>query len=421
MAHTAGLFKSDIRYVQKNDLARSIRAPGGSSIVRSIARQWVVRTDEPQRKTMENSKSTAMAAWKCGDSAYDSLVIGGGQAALAAGYYLKQAGIRFMLLDAGKEIGAAWKQRWDSLRLFTPARYNNLPGMPFPGNAYSLPTKDDVAGYLQSYAQRFDLPVRLGTRVTSLRAADGRYVIGTDTGDQLTAHSVIVATGANQKPYVPQFAAALRPQVVQVHSSAYRRPSQLPNGDVLVVGAGNSGAQIACELAETGRRIVLSGRHTGSLPRRLLGRDIYDWLWPTIMRPSIDTALGRHLMQGRLFAGDPLVGMSARSLTRPGLERAGKMIGVRDGLPLLDGGRVLTDIAAIVWCRGFHPDFSWIELPVLGLEGYPRHRRGLAYDAPGLGFLGMRYQFRMGSALLGGVGEDAAYVTSHTTSFLRST
>ena len=346
--------------------------------------------------------------------AYDTLVIGAGQAGLAAGYYLKRAGLRFALLDAGEKIGAAWSERWDSLRLFTPARYNALPGMPFPADPYSLPTKDEAAEYLKAYAQRFELPVRLGTRVRSLRAESGRYVIATASGEHLSARSVIVATGANQKPYVPQFAAALRPDVVQIHSSAYRRPAQLPEGRVLIVGAGNSGAQIALELAAAGREVVLSGRDTGSLPRRLFGRDIYDWLWPTLMRPSIDTALGRRLMQGRLFAGDPLVGMSAGSLARPGLERAGKTIGVRDGWPLLEGERVVDDIAAVVWCTGFHPDFGWIELPVLGLDGYPRHRRGIACDAPGLAFLGLRYQFRVGSALLGGVGEDAAHVAAHT-------
>jgi putative flavoprotein involved in K+ transport len=217
---------------------------------------------------------------------------------------------------------------------------------------------------------------------------------------------------------VPEFAAALRPEVVQMHSSAYRRPSQLPEGGVLVVGAGNSGAQIALELAAAGRQVVLSGRDTGSLPRRFLGRDIYDWIWPTMLRSSVNTALGRRLMRGRLFSGDPLVGMSAKSLARPGLARAGRTVGVRDGMPLLDDGRVLADIAAVVWCTGFRPDFSWIELPVLGLDGYPRHRRGIACDAPGLAFLGMRYQFRVRSALLGGVGEDAAYVTAQTTRFL---
>lgn len=350
----------------------------------------------------------------------DTIVIGAGQAGLAAGYYLQRAGLRFTLLDAGEKIGDAWKGRWDSLRLFTPARYNALPGMPFPGERYSLPTKDEVAQYLKAYAQRFELPVRLRARVSSLHAECGHYVVNMDDGESLSAASVIVATGANQQPYVPAFAAALEPRLFQIHSSGYRRPSRLPEGGVLVVGAGNSGAQIALELAQAGREVLLSGADTGALPRRFLGRDIYDWLWPTIMRPRVDSMLGRRLMQGRRFAGDPLVGMSARSLERPGLERVGKTVGERNGFPSLDGGRVLADIAAIVWCTGFRPDFSWIGLPVLGLDGYPLHRYGIALDAPGLAFLGMRYQRRMGSALLGGVGEDAAYVVSRTMSFLRS-
>ena len=367
---------------------------------------------------MDNSKITARSAWKRGH--YDTLVIGASQAGLAAGYYLKRAGLRFALLDAADEIGAAWINRWDSLRLFTPARYDALPGMPFSGEPYSLPSKDDVAAYLKAYAQRFDLPVRLRTSVRSLRVEDARYVVTAASGESFTARSVIVATGANQQPYVPAFAGGLHPRLVQMHSSAYRRPSQLPEGSVLVVGAGNSGAQIALELAQSGRKVVLSGPDTGSLPRRFLGRDIYDWLWPTIMRPPVDTAIGRRLMQGRLFAGDPLIGMSANSLVHPGLERVGKTIGVRGGAPVLADGRVLSDVAAVIWCTGFRPDFSWIELPVLGVDGYPLHRRGIAAGAPGLAFLGMRFQHRMSSALLGGVGEDAAYVTGEVVKFLRS-
>jgi putative flavoprotein involved in K+ transport len=262
--------------------------------------------------------------------------------------------------------------------------------------------------------------VRLRTRVASLRSGDHGYLLTTAGGESLRAASVVVATGANQQPYVPAFARDLPSHIVQLHSSEYRRPSQLPQGGVLVVGAGNSGAQIALELAEAGRKVVLSGPDTGSLPRRLLGRDIYDWLWPTLMRPSVESRLGRRLMQGRLFAGDPLVGMSAESLVRRGVERAGRAVAARDGAIVLDDGRTLSGIAAVVWCTGFRPDFSWIELPVLGLDGYPRHRRGIALDAPGLAFLGMRYQFRVGSALLGGVGEDAGYVVGRTVESVRT-
>jgi putative flavoprotein involved in K+ transport len=341
---------------------------------------------------------------------YDTLVIGAGQAGLAAGYHLKRAGVRFTLLDAADEIGGAWKKRWDSLRLFTPARYDALPGLPFPGERYSLPTKDQVAEYLKAYAAHFALPVRSGTRVLSLRRHAGGYAVSTASGESLAARSIIVATGANQQPYVPAFAAALKPELVQIHSSAYRRPSQLPPGGVLVVGAGNSGAQIALELAEAGRRVVLSGPDTGSLPRRFLGRDVYDWIWPTLLAASRDSALGRRLMRGKRFAGDPLVGMSARSLAHPNLARTGRTTGAREGLPLLDNGSAVAGIGAVVWCTGFRPDFSWIEVPVLGLDGYPVHHRGVAADAPGLAFLGLRHQYRMRSALLGGVGEDAAYV-----------
>lgn len=351
--------------------------------------------------------------------AYDTLVIGAGQAGLAAGYYLERSGVNFALLDGGDEIGDSWARRWDSLRLFTPARYDALPGLPFPGARDSLPTKDQVAEYLKGYAKRFDLPVQLRTPVSALRRKGELYAVTTANGDTLEARSIIVATGANQHPRVPAFAAALRPPIVQLHSSSYRGPSQLPAGGVLVVGAGNSGAQIALELAESGRRVVLSGPATGWFPRRFLGRDIYDWLWPTLMRPSVDSVLGRRLMKGRLFSGDPLVGITPAALAHRHLLRAGRTVGARDGLPLLQDGSAVAGIAAVVWCTGFRPDFGWIELPVLGLDGYPIHRRGLAMDAPGLAFLGMRYQHRMSSALLGGVGEDAAYVVSRTVHFLR--
>ena len=336
----------------------------------------------------------------------DAIVIGAGQAGLAAGYFLSRAGLRFTLLDAGEAVGASWRNRWDSLRLFTPVRYNALPGLRFPGPRYALPGKDDVADYLARYARQFRLPVQLGAAVTSLHRDAGRFVIGTGDGRTLSAAAVIVATGANQRPHVPSFASEVPGHIVQLHSSAYRRPEQLPRGKVLVVGAGNSGAQIALELAAAGREVVLSGRDTGSLPRRLLGRDIYDWLWPTLMRPPVHSRIGRCLMQGRLFKGDPLVGLPAKRIARPGLSRTGRTISAPQ------------DVAAIVWCTGFRPDYGWLELPALGLDGYPAHRRGIAAGVPGLGFLGMRFQYRMGSALLGGVGEDAAYVAGKIAAYV---
>ena len=343
-------------------------------------------------------------------SHYDTIVIGAGQAGLAAGYFLQRAGLRFTLLDAGRQPGDSWRNRWDSLRLFTPTRYNGLPGLKFPGAPYAFPAKEDVADYFAYYARVFRIPIRFGARVTELRREGNAFVVATSDGTVLTASSVIVATGANQRPHVPDFASSLDPKIVQMHSSAYRRPDSVPQGTVLVVGAGNSGAQIAIELAESGRDVILSGRDTGLMPRRFLGRDIYDWIWPTILQPTVNSWIGRRLMKGRLFSGDPLVGIPASALDRPDLSRAGRTVSTKAGDPVLEDGRVLRDLAAIVWSTGYRPDYDWIDLPVLGLDGYPEHRRGVATIVPGLGFIGMRFQHRMRSALLGGVGEDAEHV-----------
>lgn len=351
---------------------------------------------------------------------YDAIVVGAGQAGLAAGYFLSRAGLRFTLLDANENVGAAWRNRWDSLRLFTPTRYNALPGLKFPGPSYALPGKDDVADYLALYARQFRLPIKLGRTVSSLYREGGRYVVRTSDGRSLTAAAVIVATGANQQPHVPAFAPRMASHIVQMHSSDYRRPERLPQGKVLVVGAGNSGVQIAIELAHAGRQVVLSGRDTGSLPRQFLGRDIYDWLWPTLMRPSVQSLIGRRLMRGRLFSGDPLIGVPANTISRRGVSRTGRIVGAKGGLALVEGGSVVPGVSAIVWCTGFRPDYSWLELPALGLDGYPSHRRGIAQGVAGLAFLGMRFQYRMGSALLGGVGEDAAYVVDQIAAHVRA-
>lgn len=349
-----------------------------------------------------------------------TIVVGAGQAGLAAGYFLSRAGVRFTVVDASEEVGDSWRRRWDSLRLFTPARYNALPGSKFPGPRYALPGKDDVAAYLKRYAAKFRLPIRSQTKVSALRRDAGRFVLETTDGRSLSAASVIVATGANQKPHIPDFASQMAAHVAQMHSSEYRRPAQIPQGRVLVVGAGNSGVQIALELAAAGREVVLSGRNTGSMPRRLLGRDIYDWLWPTLMRPSLDGAIGRRLMRGRLFAGDPLIGIPAPSIERAGVLRVRRVVSAQQGSPCLEDGAVVRDVNAIIWCTGFRPDFSWIELPAHGLDGYPVHRRGIAVGVPGLAFLGLRFQYRVGSALLGGVGEDAAHVVEKIIDYSRA-
>lgn len=340
----------------------------------------------------------------------DTLIIGAGQAGLAAGYHSARRGRDVLILDAAGRVGDGWRRRWDSLRLFTPARYSSLPGLPFPADPYHLPTKDEVADYLEAYVARFGLPVRLGTAVRRVRREGDGFLVHTNHGP-FAARNVVVATGAFQTPRVPTFADDLAPGIVQVHSSAYRNPEQLPAGPVLVVGAGNSGAQIALELAAT-REVWLAGPDVGSLPRRVLGRDLYWWIWRPILNASVDTWRGRRLEARRFGSTDPLIGIDLRRASPPTLHRAGRVRGVEGGRPAFDDG-TRPDVAAVVWCTGFRPDFGWIDPDVCDASGHPRHVRGVVEEVPGLYVLGLRFQSRMSSSLLGGVGADAAYVADH--------
>ena len=337
---------------------------------------------------------------------YDTVVVGGGQAGLAVGYELAARNLDFVILDAERRVGDVWRRRWDSLRLFTPAAFSGLPGMPFPAPPAHLPDKDEVAAYLERYAERFDLPVRHDTRVDTLAWDGERYAVHA-AGTRFEAANVVVATGPFQRPRIPALAERLAPEIHQLHSSRYRSPFDLPDGPVLVVGAGNSGAQIALELSRF-RKVWLAGRDTGHLPRRLLGRDLFDWLWPVMHRATADTRLGRRL-RARAFGGaDALIGIPERTLAGAGVVRKGRLDDERGGIPVC-GDEVLQP-RVVIWSTGFRPDYGWIELPVLDERGHPRHRRGVASDAPGLFFVGLRFQHRMTSSLLGGVGADAEFV-----------
>jgi putative flavoprotein involved in K+ transport len=342
---------------------------------------------------------------------FETVVIGAGQAGLAVGYHLAAADADFVILSNESRIGENWRRRWDSLRLFTPAAYSGLPGMPFPAPARHLPDKDDVGDYLERYADRFDLPVRLNARVDSLGWDGERYVLS--VGEKiLEADNVVVATGAFQQPRIPAPAARLSSSIHQLHSSEYQNPLQLPDGPVLVVGAGNSGAQIALELARF-RKVWLAGRDTGHLPRRILRRDLFDWIWPVIARANSETFLGRRMRERTRASGDALIGIPERELTKAGVQRVPRLSGERGGLPVC--GDTVLEPRVVVWCTGFGPDYSWLNLPVLDDEGYPRHRRGVSTDAPGLYFVGLRFQHRLSSSLIGGVGDDAAFVAGQIT------
>jgi putative flavoprotein involved in K+ transport len=342
---------------------------------------------------------------------YEVAVIGGSQAGLAMGHCLVRQGRRFVILERGDSIAPAWRERWDSLTLFTPRRYSALPGLPFPGDPDGYPTRDEVVGYLESYAETFDLPIELNTNVRRLSREDGRFVLEVD-GRALTAGQVVVATGPFQVPYVPRLAEDLDPAVWQAHSTGYRRPGDVPEGTVLVVGGGNTGFQIFKELSAT-RRVVLSvGSRQAPLPQRLAGRDLFWWLTKTgVLSTTVESPVGR-----RLQHRDTLIGSSPRELRRHygagvtprAIAASGRTVTFEDGTQV--------EVDAVIWATGYRPDYSWIDLPIVDEHGRLRHRRGVT-GLPGLYFLGLTWQWTRGSALIGWVKDDAEFIAQQIASF----
>jgi len=339
----------------------------------------------------------------------DTLVIGGGQAGLSVGYHLQRRGVPFLIVDASERIGDAWRARWDSLRLFTPARFNGLDGMPFPGDPDSFPAKDEMAAYLEAYRDRFDLPVRSGARVGRLTRENGRFVALTDDV-RYEADTAVVAMSDYQRPRTPPFASELRDEIRQLHAGDYRGPDQLRDGPVLIVGAGNSGADIAMELAGE-RAVWMSGRDVGHMPFRIEGRLGRTLMVPLVLRVmfhrilTVATPLGRKMRRKKLHKGVPLIRVKPKELARAGIERMPRTVGTERGLPVLEDGRVL-EPANIIWCTGFHAGFDWIDLPVHG-EKEPLHRSGVVPSQPGLFFVGLGFLHAVSSSMVHGVGRDA--------------
>jgi putative flavoprotein involved in K+ transport len=357
-----------------------------------------------------DSRSTGVADVET----FETIIIGGGQAGLSVGYYLKKRGGSFVILDANERIGGSWRTRtWDSLRLFTPARYDGLPGWPFPASAWSYPTARETAEYLEAYAERFELPVRTGMTVERLRKDGDRYMVECG-GRRFEADRVVVATGFYGKPSVPSFASELDPRIVQMHSSEYRDPSQLRRGGVLLVGAGNSGADIAMELSKS-HRTWLSGRDKGQVPIRIESRSarfVLPILWFVASHVlTVKTPIGRKARPHVLKDGAPRIRVKADDLEAAGVECVPKTVGVSDGLPVLEDGRVV-DVANVIWCTGFRQDFGWIDLPVFDDDSAPIHERGVASE-PGLYFVGLDFLYAFTSENVGGVGRDARYIAKH--------
>jgi putative flavoprotein involved in K+ transport len=347
-----------------------------------------------------------------GSEYIETLVIGGGQSGLVMGYHLSRRGLPYAIIDANDRIGDAWRNRWDSLRLFTPNRLNGLPGMPFPGGYHwGFPSKDEMADYLESYARRFDIRVETGVRVERLSREGDRFV-ATAGNRRFEADNVVVAMSSWQQPRIPQFASELDPSIVQLHVAEYRNPSQLQEGGVLVVGAGNSGAEVANELART-HDVWLSGPDTGNIPFRpesvaarilmpIIGRIIFHRVLTT------STPIGRKVRPKWVSTGEPLIRVKPKDLAAAGVDRVPRVTGVQHGQPQLEDGRRI-DVANVVWCTGFHPGFSWIDLPVLGPQGPVQHR-GIVESEPGLYFLGLKFLYSVSSEQIHGVGRDAAHI-----------
>ncbi len=347
------------------------------------------------------------------ETSLETIIVGGGQAGLAVGYFLARQKQNFLILDGGSRTGDSWRSRWDSLRLFTPSQFDGLPGRPFPQPAYQFPTKDETADYLEAYAREFALPLRYGVKVEALDRQEGGYRLRAGTAAYL-AKNVIVATGAYQVPHVPGVAGELNPGTMQLHASAYRNPRQIAGERVLVVGAGNSGAEIALELAGTGKTVWLAGRDVGHIPANKLGRVLggrpYWWFISNVL--SEDTFVGRKMKAQVLTHGNPLIATKRSEVISAGIGCTPRVSGSQNGRPQLEDGRVL-EVEAVVWATGYRPDFSWIHLPVFDAHGLPRHKRGIVPEAPGLYFAGLHFQRALTSALLGGVGRDAQFVVDH--------
>jgi putative flavoprotein involved in K+ transport len=345
----------------------------------------------------------------------DTIVIGAGQAGLSTGYHLARRGLPFAILDADRRIGDHWRERWDSLRLYSPARYDALPGMRFPAPSSHWPTGREMADYLEAYANRFDLPVRSGTQVDRVEPEDDGFIVSTADGRRLASRQVIVATGPFRRPYVPPFADDLDPSIRQLHSHDYRDPDQLLEGPVLVVGLSHSGADIAFEAANAGHRTILSGRAHGQLPirvtdsrRAMVGWPVVAFVFAHVL--TVRTPMGRRMRPEVRKSGGPLIRIRLGDLDRAGIERHdARTVGVRNGRPELADGSVL-DVMNVIWATGYRPDYGFIAAPIVGEDGWPIEERGVSPTVPGLYFVGVPFQYAFSSMLVAGAGRDAGAV-----------
>jgi putative flavoprotein involved in K+ transport len=354
---------------------------------------------------------------------YKVVVIGAGQAGLSAGYFLTKYNIPFVILGANKRVGDSWRNRWDSLHLFTPAKFDSLPGLSFPASPNYFPTKDEMGDYLESYASHFNLPVRTGVKVDGLSREGTSYCVA--AGDRhFQAEHVIIAMSNFQSPKIPDFAKELNPDILQLHSFDYRNQQQLKEGGVLVVGAGNSGAEVALESAKNNHKVWLSGRDVGYIPfhiestlaKIILVRLVIRFLFHRIL--TINTPIGRRARPKIISQGGPLIRIKPKQFVTAGIKRVPKVVGVGNGLPLLENNKVV-DVKNVVWCTGFYPSFSWIDIPVFK-DREPMQDRGIVKKEPGLYFTGLHFLYSLSSAMIHGTARDAEYIVKRINRKLKS-
>lgn len=343
---------------------------------------------------------------------FDTIVIGAGQAGLSAGYHLTKAGRSFVIIDSEARVGGSWLNRWDSLVLFTPSTHDSLPGLDLDRGRYHLPPREELLAYFERYAEHFRLPLRLSTAVDGLFREGGGFRV-TAGAESFVGDNVILATGAHRDPKVPAFAADLSPDIVQLHSCDYRNPGQLQPGPVLLVGAGNSGAEIAVDIGRS-HPVFLAGRNVGYLPIEIrswqgrLGFPVFWWVWEHVLTEK--RRPGRKAQAEALEGhGEFLIRQKEKDLVAVGVERVARIADVVDGRPRTEDGVVL-DVANVIWCTGFRPGFGWLDLPGLDSTGRLPNTRGAVNGQPGLYVLGQEFQYMFNSHTVGGVGKDAAYV-----------
>jgi putative flavoprotein involved in K+ transport len=338
---------------------------------------------------------------------YDEIVIGAGQAGLAMGYYLKKEKRSFLILGKEKNIGDVWRERYDSLVLFTTRAYSTLPGFHFEGDQHTYPTKDELADYLSAYAKNFALPLQFNTNVYRLYKEDNHFVVKTNQGDFISKN-VIVATGPFQTPYIPVFSQQLSDDIYQVHSSEYHNPGQLKKGPVLIIGGGNSGAQIAVELSRSKEVYFSVGHKMKFFPQVIGNRNIFWWFQKLgLLQANINTKIGRFLSR----QPDPIFGLELkRALKEKKVIIKPRSVSVENDRIMFEDVSTLS-FSNVIWATGFKSDYDWINIDgVLTHNGKPIHQRGVT-NVKGLYFIGLPWQYRRGSGLLYGVGYDAAYLS----------